>query len=306
MTAGYRHHVTAVRHRGVEAIRRVELESPDEMDMRLFSEEDILVLCRAGGIPAPRILAIDPVAGVQILERLPGESLQVRHPRGSPLPAAVIGELVNVLRRLWSIRGDQLPALRSAWPRDGDASGFLGLRIDHTARLLAAHAHQHGRRFAAFGVSDAELARISERLPLSCCAFALCHGDLNRSNMLWDGRTLSIIDWELAMFGDPAFDVAVHLHRSGYTTQDEAQLVGLLRYANPASIRADALQAHRDHERFRSLLVDAVRYRAQGLAARRDAALLRKLSERYLAKLREGAGPGSEMSATEVSRILFS
>ena len=36
----------------------------------------------------------------------------------------------------------------------------------------------------------------------------MCHGDLHALNVLVDGDQLTVIDWELAALGDPAFDIA--------------------------------------------------------------------------------------------------
>lgn len=51
----------------------------------------------------------------------------------------------------------------------------------------------------------------------------LLHGDLHSKNFVVDrSGHLWTIDWELALVGDPLYDLATHLHLMGYTADHPA------------------------------------------------------------------------------------
>ena len=96
----------------------------------------------------------------------------------------------------------------------------------------------------------------------------LCHGDLQRPNILGDGGRYHIIDWELAVWGDPVWDVAAHLHRAGYPPGQESEATAALlgtvpEWAGTAADRQD-YAAYLRIERYRSLVLDALRHLRSG------------------------------------------
>jgi thiamine kinase-like enzyme len=56
--------------------------------------------------------------------------------------------------------------------------------------------------------------------------FRLVHADVHRKN---------ILDGELALLGDPVYDLAVHLHEMGYLPEEERRAVAGWAEALPAS-----------------------------------------------------------------------
>ncbi len=82
----------------------------------------------------------------------------------------------------------------------GDQTVFDQLRIDPyyrtTARRHPAHA-QYFRRLIEESASR---------------RFSLTHGDWSPKNLLTDGETMWVIDWEVIHYGDPAFDVGFLLN----------------------------------------------------------------------------------------------
>jgi aminoglycoside phosphotransferase (APT) family kinase protein len=89
------------------------------------------------------------------------------------------------------------------------------------------------------------------------------HCDIHRKNiMVCEGRSF-FLDWELALFGDPVYDLAVHLHKTSYLPHERDVLVNAWLAAMPASHTADYaddLAAYLVHEQIKSTLVDSVRY----------------------------------------------
>jgi aminoglycoside phosphotransferase (APT) family kinase protein len=101
--------------------------------------------------------------------------------------------------------------------------------------------------------------------------------------MILSGRRTYFLDWELALWGDPVYDLAVHLHKMGYTPReyDTAVATWLASVPPHASQNWEPdLDAYLAHERVKSAVVDAVRYAkiiASGQAsARHEAELLTK------------------------------
>lgn len=42
------------------------------------------------------------------------------------------------------------------------------------------------------------------------------HSDIHRKNIIRDGASY-FLDWELVLWGDPVYDLAVHFHKMDYT-----------------------------------------------------------------------------------------
>ncbi|MFJ9366440.1 phosphotransferase family protein [Nocardia sp. NPDC101769] len=64
--------------------------------------------------------------------------------------------------------------------------------------------------------------------------FRLVHADVHRKNMIIrDGQEVVFLDWELALYGDPVYDVAPHLHKMGYQPDEYATFLRLWATAEP-------------------------------------------------------------------------
>jgi thiamine kinase-like enzyme len=77
-----------------------------------------------------------------------------------------------------------------------------------------------------------------------------------------DGRTY-FLDWELSLWGDPVYDLAVHLHKMSYQPDESAALLSgwLTAVTGPASEGWQPdLDTYLAHERAKSAIVDTVRY----------------------------------------------
>lgn len=290
---GYAHHHLRVRRQGREALVRIRTNGAHAMDQAAWPESAILEVVDRLCLPAPRFLGYEPQTGFLVIEHISGAPLERSHPRSTPLPQGVLGAVAGLLDQLAAVPTSDLPSPQPTSCRDAFGAGLA-----HTESLLERYAPDAVRAFDAFDVSRAhveelriESSEIDER-PLS-----FCHGDLNRSNILYDGEHAWFIDWELARVSDPVFDVAVHLHRAGLVAQDRTALLDALPQTR---VCATALALHLRHERLRSLLVDSVRYQQRGLAF---PDLQQPLSARLAAKLDEaGHGP---WTADAVADVLY-
>lgn len=104
----------------------------------------------------------------------------------------------DTARRTGALHGSWLrhDAGRTWREEFGDLSVFHDLRVDPYYRSTA---RQHP-----------DLARRFEALIMKCDqrAISLTHGDLSPKNILVDGDSVMLIDFEVIHFGDPSFDAA--------------------------------------------------------------------------------------------------
>jgi hypothetical protein len=95
------------------------------------------------------------------------------------------------------------------------------------------HAPRYGSLFRELGLRDDGLDRL-RRVGggLTPRPFALIHGDLHRENFIVDpDGDLWTIDWELAMVGDPLYDLATHLHLMRYPAVEQGRIAAIWRDA---------------------------------------------------------------------------
>ncbi|MFH8339797.1 phosphotransferase family protein [Streptomyces sp. AM6-12] len=129
---------------------------------------------------------------------------------------------------LAQVRGTALPPLPAHWPRNHtDSQGFLRT-LAHLAdrQVRGVNWQAYGGLFTALGVPEDALARFADRVPaLTRRPYVLLHGDLRRSQVVFSESGLCCTGWELASFGDPLYDLAVHLVRSRYPERERAAVV---------------------------------------------------------------------------------
>lgn len=153
----------------------------------------------------------------------------------------------------------------TAWPEQGGCTDFLG-RLTH---FTLAHAYAQGpddlvRLLADLEVPATLLDAFGRRRPtLTDRPRTLLHGDLHRKNFIVDrAGALWTIDWELALVGDPAYDLATHLHLMNYPKEQEQDVIARWeRGVGPdasAGVRGD-LPHYRAYKRVQSLCTDVFR-----------------------------------------------
>jgi hypothetical protein len=158
----------------------------------------------AAGV-APAVRYADPAAGVAVMDYVDGRPLS-EHPDGA---AGLVHELGTLIARLQTTTpfqtlgdsGDDLGALLATLR----ASGLFA------PGLLDPHA--------------AGLAHIRTVCPWDPASLVSSHNDPNPRNMLFDGRRVWLVDWELAFRNDPLFDVAILTTELAATPELEDSLV---------------------------------------------------------------------------------
>lgn len=292
---------------GLSALGRLKAARPGpgvhRFDPRCFgSEEDLLVeLALLGVDRIPSVHRLGPVLGSSLeqeagpegfaattaeavpgdtryLGYIEGEALSAPHPPGTPLSREHLRQLTELFGRLASLSPSALELVHSCPPgrRPRTSGEFLHGLIRFTrTRVWAVHRPEFRDLFAALGVDpgvlapDGPLGRAADRL--TDRPFCLLHGDLHRDNLIVaeDDGALWTIDWELALLGDPLYDLATHLHLMGYPPGQERAMVmrwaGAVEYARPGAAAGMVrdLPRYLAYKRVQSVFTDIIR---QGMA----------------------------------------
>ncbi|GAA3301707.1 hypothetical protein GCM10020295_45600 [Streptomyces cinereospinus] len=167
-------------------------------------------------VAAPRVLAlgrgyrgepfavhtyVGPYAGARDIDRPPD------HPVHGLLPHEADG-LVDQLCALTEVRYQQVD------PTAGEG-GFHAWLCGQLVALVRDLPKRSQRLARLLGLPDAaRLGEILARYEVTARRPALLHGDLNPWNMVRrsDRPALTIIDWEMALVGDPLYDLVRHMH----------------------------------------------------------------------------------------------
>lgn len=249
---------------------RIPIAGADEMDIRLFRESEILTLVRGQRVRAPRVLFVSDAPPFQIHQYVEGVQGSIAFPPGTDIPAHFIPDVVTMIERLHRVRSDELPAAAPDWPHDGDSTGILRRLIANTQRIYDESVARFGWLYEEIGVPENPLVSVwAQASTLSPRPFRLCHCDIHRKNVIVEHDSTYFLDWEHALFGDPIYDLAVHMHKMGYPPADETRFIELTRDRlegqTTTALERD-IDLYRRHERMKSVIVDAVRYRKQGTA----------------------------------------
>ncbi|MGP3979084.1 phosphotransferase [Streptomyces sp. 8N114] len=277
--AGYHREWYVVRPQGeLTRLGRVKIGEPRAgalwFDRRYFASEDelLLELARLG---VPRVPPVHRVrsTGTVFHGFIEGRTLAALSPGGHPVEPAQLRQIMERFASLCRLRPGDVRAcpLGSDDGDSSDSSGFLRGLLEFT-RERAYHARlpRFGPLFQRLGVPrDAlgprsrlatEAARQTDR------PVCLLHGDLHRANFIVDpAGALWTIDWELASFGDPLYDLATHLYLMDYPARQRTEVVeGWRRTVTPLLPGADAglaedLPRYLDYKRAQSVFTDVVR-----------------------------------------------
>lgn len=203
-----------------------------------------------------------------------GDVLSAVYPAGKPLDDWVLDQILALLTRLAAVDTTGMSPTREcwrAWPEDGDTNGFLHRLIQFTEeQVYRPHRDEYRRLFLDLGIPEGAMRQFRDTAPvLQPRPFTLLHTDLHRDNLvLQENGCLFVLDWELALVGDPLYELATHLCRMAYppgqwddvvrrwdermgatdartVTGLERDLAVYLRYERVQSIYPDVLRAVR-------------------------------------------------------------
>ncbi|MFI5620067.1 phosphotransferase family protein [Streptomyces sp. NPDC051567] len=250
---------------------RIPLTAADTMDVRLWREEDVLTCIRPYVVRAPQLRHVCEAPRFQVHHFIEGRVLDSFFPRGSAVPRHVLDDVVTLMEQLTRIPQEKIPALPGHWPAPGDSGGFGHLLADLTQRVHAAHVEEYHEAFARLGVPADPLAVVRPLWDtLTARPFAVLHADLHRKNMIVTDDTTWFLDWELALWGDPMYEIGIHFHKMDYPDEQRAAVFRQWRERLPQGSTfgppAD-LDLYMAHEKIKSAIVDTVRYSKQLVTA---------------------------------------
>lgn len=289
------------------ALKVVERPWPDEGAV-------LRALCATRSIPhLPHFVAAS--GEVAVHEYVPGVTLATVCPPGKPVDTVHVEAIIDQLACFARVPVDALPQLPADWAADGDSQAFLRARADFAEQQVrAANWPDMAGLFAALEVPATALSALRDRIPrLHRRPFVLLHGDLHRHNIIVraDGRGLTLVDWELAMWGDPLHDLAIHVVRMRYPADQRWEVVERWRAAVPREVSAGLRQdlpVYIGYERAQSLYADTIRA-VRGLGPHPGARAVDAAVSRVRNALHLAAGPlrlTRVPSRTEVERALLS
>ncbi|MFB7590646.1 phosphotransferase family protein [Streptomyces sp. NPDC056169] len=246
---------------------RIPLAAADTMDIRVWDEEDVLACIRpyVGHAPELRHASSDP--RFQVHHFIEGQVLDTFSPRGSAVPTHVIADVVGVMEQLVRIPAEKAPPLPVDWPESGDSAGFGRLLTRLTQQVYDTHREAYATVFAEFGIPNEPLAVVEPHWDgLVSRPFTVLHADLHRKNMIVSDGLTWFLDWELALWGDPMYEIGIHFHKMDYPPDQRARTFREWRARLPSASTAGPaadLDLYLAHERIKSAIVDTVRYSKQ-------------------------------------------
>jgi aminoglycoside phosphotransferase (APT) family kinase protein len=306
--AGLYHDNYVVRRDGTAYVIRAQrpLAEPD-VEPRMYPEAAVLAALEPAGLAAPRLIHDSGARGYLVISHQPGRPVADLYPPGTPLPDSAIEFVGAAMSALYRVDREALGAVRpqSPWRRAGDPEEFRPGLLRWLARVWASARPAEQECVRAMGLPAEPFAPSGFPPGGAERAFRLCHGDLQRQNLLVArGDRYAVLDWELAVWGDPVWDVACHLHRAAYPPAQAESVRQRLLATCPdwtGSAREDrAYDAYLRIEQYRSLVLDCVRALRRG--AGWDAATREREAAVYQRKL-AAAGLGALSPADVLGRL---
>ncbi|MGV9817942.1 phosphotransferase [Nocardia xishanensis] len=262
---------------------RIAVDGADVMDLRQWPEPAVLMAIEPFVASAPRLRWESAQPAYQIHDHIDGDLLDDIAPRGISVPTHVPGNVAELFANLRSIPRELLPPVEDGW--SDEPASFARRLSAVTERVHDESSAVFGELYRRLGVPDQPLDRVlGSWNMLEARPFRMVHADVHRKNMIVRDGQVVFIDWELALYGDPLYDVATHLHKMGYFPQERESFLAAWVAAEPDAASGEwrrDLQIYLDHERVKSVIVDSIRYHkvlAQGQAGtEREAALVASL-----------------------------
>nr|WSX52810.1 aminoglycoside phosphotransferase family protein [Streptomyces sp. NBC_00974] len=270
-------------------IVRIRAQGSDAMDLTLWPEAELLEAIGPHVPSAPRLLYAGKDPEFQIHGFVAGRRVDALAPDGKPLPEAVLDGVAGFFAGLLRVPAAALPAIPADWPRDADTAGFAERLLGLVREIRLRGDGGTGRLYDELGIPGDPCAVLRGRArSLAGRPFRLLHADIHRKNMiLGDDGHIDFLDWELALWGDPVYDLADHLHKMSYTPVERRMVAEGWQRVAPEECREGwrpDLDYYLAYEAVKSAVVDAVRW-GRRIAESQDPDARRTLSRELAQKI---------------------
>lgn len=239
-------------------------------DRRCFQSEEQLVDDLRDRITSiPEIIEFE---GIRLQRFVEGETLGYFYGSGTEVPEEMVRQISVLFGQLAAVAPETLLVKRVCReedrPENGDTNGFLERLVRFTEKnVYLENLPEFEELFAALGLDEDSFKKLRKHVAgLKERPFCLLHADLHRENFIVDhDHRLWAIDWELAMLGDPLYDLATHLYLMRYP-EPQARRVAqkwhtVVREVRPGASRGwqDDLGLLIDYKKAQSVFTDVIR-----------------------------------------------
>lgn len=295
---------------GERVVIRVPLGAQDDLEPRSLNEATVLRAAKYVGVNVPRVIWDSADPRFQVHEFIDGAVVNDSFPRGQALPPEMGGCIIEAMALLSEIPPELLGLDENVRTTTSGQQFFHGL-IEREQMIYRRCRTSMPTIFEWLAVPDEpfrDLRRLSSEIVNRDSQ--LCHGDIERRNCIYSDGRLFLLDWELASWADPLWDLSVHLVRTQYLPREEKRLLQFAAAHLPGSATRGMerdLLLFRRYEALRALVNDSYRYiegLASGSTRQTASALAIELEWKYA--LAADFMPSRTPSASEIEEVLTS
>lgn len=263
---GYYNHNYFIQNGGQKYVLRIPLTNCDVMDIRVIPETKVLGFVNKYHLPSPRLIYSDPGQRFYLHSFINGPLLNDLYYYREPLPNHIPIILGKQMQALHSLDiSVAFPGYHHIVARSPDTRIFYSYLINHVSSLYKGFRKEYISIYNNLRFPSDPFAAIAEDLlHLSPREFVLCHCDIHRKNLIIEQpQQLIMLDWEMALIGDPFYDIAVHFHKMGYSRPQKELFIASYYNNTDAELYNRVLSEIEIYvrlEQIKSAIVDSVRY----------------------------------------------
>lgn len=241
-------------------IVRMSDSSTEKVDVGMLPESTVLQFLSEHAFPAPRLIYRDFERNVLLLTYQKGKTLCEKFGTQEAIPDDIVTGIANRMKDLHRIGYPQVP-FSKLFAASPDTRAFYQNYLFATKKIYANLYRKYSYLFKAFSFPNDPFEPlrddVSSLLPRN---FTLCHCDIHRHNVIiTPDDSLYFIDWELAMIGDPLYDIAVHLQKTRYTAEQETIFFQCYADEKDIELFKEQVQIYRRLEIVKYAITDGVR-----------------------------------------------
>ena len=198
---------------------RIPIISDHSTDIRMLSENMVLKYLQDYDLNIPQLLFYDERNNILLEKYIEGETLDKKFSVEAMIPKTILSEISEIMGKLHSVNLSRFP-----YPYGYTTFSVQSFYVFVHDQIYDVCNSLYTESKELLNVLKEDLDKFfstthksfSERLPV------LCHCDVHRKNLLVDkDDRLWLLDWELALIGDPLYDIAIHFQKMRYNTAEK-------------------------------------------------------------------------------------